>query len=410
MNQAVDFSVNTLPLKARQSMDTLQQRAHALVPTLRARAESTEQSRRVSDESTSMIRDADLYRLMQPARFGGYEYGFSELIDITAEIGRGCGSTAWCYGLGAVHQWLVGTFPLEAQQEVWDDDPGALVCGSYAPVVKAIAVDGGFRIRGKWSFASNCENSAWALLGVMFPPESDQGRPEPGFLLVPRTSYSIEDTWFVVGLAGTGSKTVVIDDELFVPEHRKLTFTQASSSNPPGVTANLNPLYRIPFLSAVPVSIVAPGIGIVQGAIDEFLEWTGSRTTRGAVAGGGNPVAQFPQVQTRVAEAAATLDAARLLLQRDTRDVERSVLAGSVVGIDMRIRNRRDHGYAARLLTQGVNAMFEAVGGGGLNLSNGIQRAWRDVNALSRHISMNWDAVSTMYGQYQFGLDPKGQF
>jgi len=388
----------------------LLRRAQALVPTLRRQAETTERNRRVSSETTQMIRDADLYKLMQPARFGGYEYGFPDLIDITAEIGRGCGSTAWCYGLAAVHQWLIGTFPLQAQEDVWLGDPDALVCGSYAPSAKAVAVDGGFKVAGRWGFASNCQNSQWAILGVIFPGGGADGKPEAGFLLVPCSDYEIEDTWFTVGLAGTGSNTIVIEQEIFVPQHRMLTFAQASSNNPPGSASNTNPIYRVPFLSAAPVSIVAPALGMVQGALDEFLEWIGSRTTRGAVAGAGNPVAHFPQVQSRVAEASAAIDAARLLLHRDTLDVQAQVSLGLEISIAMRIRNRRDHAYAARILAQAANAMFDAVGGAGLSLSNGIQRNWRDANALARHISMNWDAVSTMYGQHKFGLEPKGQY
>lgn len=395
---------------SRPAAAELLRRAQAIAPSLRTAAEATERNRRVSAETTQMLRDADLYRLMQPARFGGFEYGFSELIDVTAEIGRGCGSTAWCYGLAAVHQWLIGTFPLAAQEDVWGDNPDALVCGSYAPSAKAIAVPGGYEISGRWGFASNCQNSDWAMLGVTFAPASDEGKPQAGFLLVPKSQYVIEDTWFTVGLAGTGSNTVVIREPLFVPAHRKLSFAEAASGEPPGATAHRNPLYRIPFLSAIPVSIVSPGIGMVQGGLDEFLEWVGARTTRGAVAGAGNPVAQFPQVQSRVAEAAAAADAARLLLHRDVQEVTHQVSLGQPISVDMRIRNRRDHAYVARLLAQAANALFDAVGGAGLSLSNGIQRNWRDANALARHISMNWDAVSTMYGQYRFGLEPKGQY
>jgi resorcinol 4-hydroxylase (FADH2) len=394
---------------SRVSIDDLKARAHALVPTLRARAERTERERRVSEESTQMLRDAELFKLMQPARFGGFEYGFTDFIDVNIEIGQGCGNTAWCASLGMVHQWLVALFPLEAQQEVWED-PSTIVAGSYAPAGKCESVPGGYRISGKWAFASNCDNAGWYLLGVMFPPEEEGSRAQPGFLLVPRTQTSIEDTWFTVGLAGTGSKTIVVSDEIFVPRYRRLLFAEASSNNPPGSRVHANPIYRIPFLAALPVCLASPGLGIVQGAINEFLEWIGSRTTRGAVSGGGNPVAHFPQVQSRLAEASAALDAAKFLLQRGTRDVELGAASGEFISVDKRIRNRRDQGYATKLAVSAVNVLFEAVGGGGLHLSSGIQRAWRDVNAIGRHISLNWDAVSTMYGQYQFGLEPKGQY
>jgi alkylation response protein AidB-like acyl-CoA dehydrogenase len=391
------------------AMEELVRRARALIPTLRARARSVEEARRVSAETIGMLRDADLFRLMQPARFGGFEYGFTELIDIVFEIGRGCGSTAWCYGLGAVHQWLLATFPLQAQNDVWADDPNTLLCGSYAPATNAVRTGRGFEISGKWSFASNCDNSDWALVGVRFPAEGD-GKPKPGFLLLPRKDYRIEDDWFTVGLAGTGSKSIVVQDKLFVPEHRMLTFEQASSNNPPGAAEHANWVYRIPFLAGVPVSIASPALGMVQGAIDEFVEFIGTRTTRGAIAGGGNPMAQFAQVQSRIAEAAAALDAAKLLLKRDTREVENGAASRQLISIDGRIRNRRDHAYAVRLAVQAVNALFEAVGGGGLHLSSGIQRAWRDVNAVAHHISLNWDVVGAMYGQHYLGLEPKGQY
>lgn len=410
-----DLKVRAQPhssMATKPSAQELVARARALAPTIRGAAQLTEQDRRVPVTTTKMLRDADLFRLMQPAQFGGFEYGFGTLIDIVAEVGAACGSTAWCYGLGAVHQWLVGTFPSAAQQDVWGDNPQALVCGSYAPAgqVSRASASEGYTIQGRWGFASNCQNSDWAMLGVILPSEDETSQPEPGFLLVPKQDYEIEDTWFTVGLSGTGSNTIVVKEPLFVPGHRKLTFAQASSGRPPGADANTNPLYRIPFLSAIPVSIVSPAIGMVQGSLDEFVEWAGSRTTRGAVAGGGNPLAQFPQVQSRVAYASATLDAARLLLKRDVNEVESEVLKGHPISIDMRIRNRRDHAFVAKMLTQAANELFDAVGGAGLSLTNGIQRNWRDTNALARHISMNWDAVSSMYGQHRLGLVPKGQF
>src|SRR5437016_14008658 len=111
------------PVAETVAMGELLRRARALIPALRPRARSVEEARRVSAETTGMLRDADLFRLMQPARFGGFEYGFTELIDIVFEIGRGCGSTAWCYGLGAVHQGLIAPVPLQAQEGVWGPDP-----------------------------------------------------------------------------------------------------------------------------------------------------------------------------------------------------------------------------------------------------------------------------------------------
>jgi alkylation response protein AidB-like acyl-CoA dehydrogenase len=392
------------------SLRQLHAAARELVPLLRQRAQRTEEQRRVSDEVTGLFRQAGFFKLMQPARFGGYEYGFTAFLDVISELGRGCTASSWSCSLGAIHQWLVGTFPLQAQEDVWGPDPDAIACGSYAPATTAEQVDGGWRIQGKWKFASNVDNSQWAILGVQFPPREKGQPPAAGFLLVPRSQWTIEDDWFMAGQAGTGSKTVVIADPVFVPGHRQLLFAEASSNMPPGAGANTNPIYRIPFLSAVPVCLVAPLLGTAQGAVDAFIELCGTRVTRGAVAGGGNPLSQFFPVQSRLAEAAAGVDAARLLIDRDTTEVEEMAARGEAITVEKRIRNRRDHAFAARLSHGSVEALFASVGGAGLALNQPIQRMWRDANAIARHISLNWDAVSAMTGQYLLGLEPKGQY
>ena len=391
-------------------LDNIVGAARELVPYLRARGQQTESERRVSAEATDLFRKAGFFKLMQPARYGGYEYGFTAFIDVISELGRGCTASSWGCSLGAIHQWLLGTFPKQAQDDVWGQDPEAILCGSYAPAVTAEAADGGYLIQGKWHFASNIDNSQWALVGVHFPPEEKGGPPSAGFLLVPCADYTIDDQWHVAGQSGTGSKTVAIDTPVFVPGHRKITFAQLSSNAPPGSEVNASPIYRIPFLSAVPVCLVSPLLGTAQGAVEAFIELCGNRVTRGAVAGGGNRLSQFFPVQSRLAEASAAVDAARLMLYRDTAEVERIAASGSPIDVETRIRNRRDHAYAAKLSHGAVEALFASVGGNGLALDQPVQRMWRDANAIARHISLNWDAVSSMVGQYLLGLEPKGQY
>ncbi|HSW05898.1 acyl-CoA dehydrogenase family protein [Aquabacterium sp.] len=398
------------PVAGAPELSKILASASELVPMLRERAQATEEARRVSEATTQAFHQAGFFKLMQPARYGGYEYGFTAFIDVVSELARGCTSSAWGCSLGAIHQWLVATFPEQAQDDVWRDDPSAIVCGSYAPATVAEKVDGGYLVQGKWLFASNVDNSQWALLGVHFPPEEKGAAPTAGFLLAPRSDWTVEDNWFVAGQAGTGSKAVVLDKPTFIPAHRKLSFAEASSNQPPGSTVNRNPIYRIPFLSAVPVCLVSPILGTAQGAVDELIRLAGHRVTRGAVAGGGNRLAEFFPVQSRLAEASASVDAARLLLYRDTAQVEQMAADGLPISIEQRIRNRRDHAFTARLSRDAVDAVFACVGGAGLSLDQPIQRMWRDANAISRHISLNWDAVSSMVGQYLLGLEPKGQY
>ncbi len=417
MTQAFDPS-HSSTTRSRESrarsvtpIETLHKRAAELLPIIKARAQRTEGERRISADIARMFQEAEFARLMQPARFGGFEYGFIELVDLVTQIGRGCCSTAWFLGLMGVHQWMLGTFPLEVQEEIHSEDINMIIAGSYAPACQAVEVPGGFKIKGRWPFASGCDNAGWSLFGVMFPPiEENGGKAAAGFLILPKKDYEIEDNWFTVGLAGTGSKNLLISEDVFVPRHRMLTFPQLSSNNPPGAKVNPSPLFRIPFLAAVPVSIASPALGALQGAIEDFIDTTSGRVTRGAVAGGGNKMAEFQTIQVRLAEAEACLDAALLLLKRDIRETEATVTAGMQVDIGRRIRNRRDHAFALKLARQGIDALYESVGGAGLQLDTSIQRAWRDIHAVSKHFTFGWDGVGSMYGQYRLGLEPKGQY
>lgn len=395
---------------ARLPFAELRARAEALLPEIRARAPQTERDRRVSAEMTATIRDAGIYKLMQPARFGGFEYGFSEFIEMNRTVGRACGSTGWCTALGIIHQWFVGLFPLEAQEEVWARSVDEITAVSYAPAGKVRAVPGGWMISGKWSWLSNCDNSQWYMVGCLFPPEADGGKPVPGFALFPASQARIVDDWYATGLCGTGSKSIEVAEEIFVPQHRRLTFAEASSGAAPGTAVNPSPVYRIPFLACVPLCLATPGLGAAEGALEDFIDMASGRTTRGAIAGGGNRMADFAQVQARIGDAAAALDAAHLLVSRDAREAEERAARGETIDVPMRIRNRRDHAYCAKLAAQAATAVFEATGGAGLMLDSPIQRAWRDTHAIARHISLNWDGVSAMYGQHRLGLEPRGQY
>ena len=392
----------------RPDVPELLARARAIADIVRDRAEETEANRRIADDVIERIREAELYRILQPAAYGGFEYGYEVFAELVATIGRGCGSSAWVYGLGAVHQWFVACFPKQAQDEFWTD-PGALAAGSYAPVGKTLAVDGGCRTTGVWSFASGCDNAQWYFLSTMVPPADGSGAPKPCFLMVPREDARIDDNWRTMGLAGTGSKNIVADD-LFVPSHRILSIPDLAAGTGPGTLINTNPLYRQSFLSVVPLTLVSPLLGMAEGALADFIEMVRGRSTRGAVAGGNRKMAEFATIQSRVAEATGCIDAARLMMLRDIAETHAIALRGEQTPLDIRLRNRLGHTFCTRLLVQAIDALFAAAGGQGIFLEKPLQRIWRDAHAVAAHISLNWDAVSTMYGQYALGLEPKGQY
>jgi resorcinol 4-hydroxylase (FADH2) len=384
----------------------LLERARQIAGIAREEAQQTEAARRVSAEMVSRMRQADLFRVMQPQAYGGFEYGFDVFADIEAVLASGCGSTGWVYGLLASHQWLIACFSKQAQDEVWNDCT-ALAAGTYAPVCQATAVDGGYIVSGRGTFCSGCDNAQWQFLGGMIP--QSEGPPQPGFFLFRTADIVIDDNWRTMGLCGTGSKAIVAD-KAFVPHHRALAFAELANATAPGMRAHDNPLYKQSFLAVLPITIVAPVLGMAEGALAAFLDMAKVRTTRGAVSGGNRRMAELTTVQLRVAEASGCIDAAKLMMARDLAEAYDVTARAEAISIDIRLRNRRDQAFGVKLLLQAIDALFLAAGGQGLYLDHPLQRVWRDAHAAASHISLNWDSTGSMFGQYLLGLEPQGQY
>jgi resorcinol 4-hydroxylase (FADH2) len=155
---------------------------------------------------------------------------------------------------------------------------------------------------------------------------------------------------------------------------------------------------------------VSPVLGMAEGALAAFLDMAKDRTTRGALRGGNRRMVEFATVQLRAAEAAACIDAARLMMFRDLAEAFAAAARGEAVSKDVRLRNRRDQAFCARLLLQAIDVLFLAAGGQGLFLDHPLQRFWRDAHAAGSHISLNWDSSGSMFGQYLLGLEPQGQY
>ena len=397
------------PADPRPTPAALRNRMAELVPVFRSRAAAAEQAGRVPVENLAALREAGLYRIVQPAMFGGYEYDFSVLAELVMEAAKGCPSTGWVYGLYAAHQWLLASFPDQAQRDVWDADPDAALCGSYAPAGKAAAAEGGYVLNGRWLFASGCDGAQWAVCASVLPPRADGQPAGPAFFLVPSTDYVVDGEWATAGLGATGSKALVLED-VFVPRHRVLTFRETTSGQTPGRALHGNRGFGIPMLCQIPSCLASTAVGAAAGALDFYLDSTSNRLTRGAVAGGANRMAEFPTIQLRVAEATASIDCARDLLLRDLRQRATAAESGDEITIEDRINSRRGQAFSVSLAIRAVDALNASTGGYGLALTNPVQRAWRDANAVGRHISLNWDSVGTMVGQMALGLEPKGQY
>jgi resorcinol 4-hydroxylase (FADH2) len=392
------------------SPDELVERARAMVPEIRELAEATEKNRNVFPHIIDKIRDAELLRTCRPKEFGGFEHDGETALRIAMTISAACVSTGWSVNGAVSNGRSLAHFPIEAQREVWGgDQPDAFTCACFAPTGKAVPMTGGYRLSGRWSFASGCDRSSWIYLGGFITPENAAPPFEGAFFLLPIEDVEIIDTWFVNGLAGTGSKDIATQD-VFVPAHRVLMFADARAGTTPGGRYHQNPLYKMPLLIHGASMLASTAVGAARGALDSYLEMTAPRKTRGALAGGNLAMTEFATIQLRYAEAASHVEAAELILLGDMRAMTQKLLDGQEITVADRIRCRRNQAYVTRLAVQAVEALNASTGGYGLLLSNPVQRAWRDANAVARHVSLNWDAVGTMYGQHAFGLEPKGQY
>jgi len=391
------------------SPEELIDRARGMVPEIRALAEETEHNRNVLPHIIDKIREAELLRTCRPKEFGGFEYDGETALRIAMTISAACASTGWTVNGAVSNGRSIAHFPIEAQREVWGGDADPFTCACFAPTGTAVPVAGGYVLNGQWSFASGCDHASWVYLGAFIVPEGPEPSRDGAFFLVPIGDVEIVDNWFVCGLAGTGSKDIVARD-VFVPAHRVLLFADARSGTAPGAKYHRNPLYRMPLLIHGASMLASTAVGAARGALGAYLEMTRVRKTRGALAGGQLPMAEFATIQLRYAEAAAAVESAELILLTDMRSMTQKLYAGEEITVADRIRCRRNQAWVTKLAVQAVDALNASTGGWGLHLSHPVQRAWRDANAVARHVSLNWDAVGTMYGQHAFGLEPRGQY
>ena len=243
---------------------------------LRERAQETEDARVVPAESVKALTETGFFRLLQPARFGGLEADPVTFLTAVRLIASACGSTGWVASVLGVHPWQLALFPLQAQEEVWGSDTGTRMSSSYAPTGRAEAVTGGHRLNGRWSFSSGCDHATWVLLGAIVA-DADGNPADFRTFLLPASDYVIDDVWDTVGLRGTGSNDIVVSD-VFVPEHRSLSFNDVFRCACPGQEANPAPLYRLPYGSLFSYAITTPIIGMAHGRV---------RGARGLPAGAG---------------------------------------------------------------------------------------------------------------------------
>ena len=269
------------------------------------------------------------------------ELDFVAVVDIPAEIARGCPSTAWNVGNLACHHWILGYYHPDTQREVWDANPDALIASSIALAAgRARKADGGFVVSGRWPFSSGVDNSDWNMLAVTVYGDDGKTAIDWRLCLVPKSDYEIIDTWYAMGMSATGSKDIAVT-ELFVPERRALALPLCRGGlEHPGAALNAGPLFRIPIVAAAALPLAPAALGAAEGAYELFLASMAKRV--GTYTGA--KVADFQAVQIKIARARCLIDSARQVLRQSAIEFQASAARNEVPDLATKLRFRAQGG------------------------------------------------------------------
>ena len=395
MTDQQSASTVTAPPRVLASHAEAMDAARALGPRLRARVPEAERLRRLPDETVADLLESGLCGVMQPRRFGGAELGAETLIDVSVELAAQCASSGWVYMLWAAHMWLLALWPAAAQEEMFADP--AMVASSVVSTAGTVErVAGGYRWTGRGFFSSGVDHCQWltAAINVRDPGTGAEGRK---WFLLPRADFEITDDWHVIGLRGTGSKTLVVTDA-FIPLGRVLDDADIQRGTAPGRAVNPHPMYGAISQANFTAAMAAPAIGAARGLLAAYAD-----KLRPKASGAANSATVS---MARYAAVAAQVDAVHALTLHNARRY--STLPAAEVGPEGRAKVKRDYAYTAQESRRAANAIYEECGGGGLKESSDLSRIWRDANAAAAHHGLTWDWQADQWTRAAFGLPAPG--
>ena len=386
------------PLNVSLEGAELIQRAAECAPILRERAGETEALRRVHDENVKLLSEAGLFKILQPRIYGGYQQPVSVFLKAMAELGKGCGSTAWVAAIYNGIMWFASLFPEQAQEEV-HETPNVITAGQIGPAGKCKRVDGGFVVDGSFPFTSGCHHSHWLIAGSPLLDDTGESLDHVVFL-VPTSEATIKDDWHVTSMQGTGSNSFVLEN-VFVPEHRSLSLPQAVIGNYACTHLAGENLYRNAFVPLAAWFLLGPIIGMAEGAIQEFRR-----------AAKGKPInytfyedqSEATVTHLQIGEAALKVEAAKALSERAAADVYEWAERDEYMDFESRARSRAQSGYTAQLCREAVDIIHSSCGGGVIHEKNPIQRYARDIQGVTNHAMIRPSSSFELYGRVLFDL------
>ncbi|MEO7327948.1 MAG: acyl-CoA dehydrogenase family protein [Minicystis sp.] len=349
--------------------------AREIAPMLRARAVEIERARRLPADVSAKMAEGGLFRISLPRSLGGFEVEAATMLETIEEVGKADGSAAWCVMVASTSALVAAYLEEEAASAVFGDDPLIITGGVFAPRGAAAVVEGGYRLSGRWPFASGCQNCCWLMGGSLINVEGKA--PEARLLLFPASKATIHDTWFTSGLCGTGSHDIEVHD-LLVPK--------AFSVSPATEPARLkSPLYAFPFFGLLALGIAAVTLGIARSAADEFARLANEKTPFGAK----KPLSARPAVQTQLAEIEATIRSARAFFYDAVGAASRSAAATGEVPLAQRAELRLAACHATTSAARAVDIAYSGAGATSIYSASPLQRHFRDVHVATQHVMVS---------------------
>ncbi|ORV90032.1 acyl-CoA dehydrogenase [Mycobacterium interjectum] len=364
------------------------------VSGLAERADEAERLRRLPAATVSEFRQTDLFRLLLPARFGGLQAPFPELLQPIRLMAHGCASSAWTLGFYALHNWMLSLFDPRAQEEVFAAG-SVLAPAPLAPTGRGTPADGGVRLTGRWSWATGAMDAEWMVVGALI---ERQDRIDPSLLLVPADRVEVVDTWHTAGMRGTGSHDLVVTDAV-VPEHRIVAVADIYGGTAPGARFHDAPTYRWPLVPALALTASMPVLGAAEKVSELFAERLGERV----LAYSGVAQKDQPAAQIRLGDARVRLRALRALIAETAEGIERVVAGGERVSRSVRADARLAAAHTVHESRAIIADLLEASGASAQFLSNPLQRAKRDVDIAAGHVVFDYDMSRELAGALAIG-------
>jgi alkylation response protein AidB-like acyl-CoA dehydrogenase len=399
----MDAKVNATREAADCAADEYVARAKSLGPLIAAAIPRIDASRELPPDLVDALHESGLYRMLFPRSLGGQELPLPTYIQVIEEIAKHDASTAWCVGQSSVCSTITASLDHAVAWEMFGKDQRAVLnWGPQGRTAKAIADNGGYRLTGRWPFASGSRHATFmAAHASVYEPDGTQrldreGRPVDRTFIFPRADAEIIDNWYVMGLKGTGSDSYAVND-LFVPEQRSMSVF----GRDPADRRVHGPLYLFTVHQMFGATFAGVAIGIARSALDAFVEL--AKTKIPAPTGGSNVLRDNAVIQSQVGVAQTQLASARVFLMHALDEIWEEAATGGALSLERRIQLRMAESHATQMAKQVMDIAYHSSGATAIFASNPFERRFRDLHTVLQQVQAHY-SVFEVIGKHFLGL------